>query len=436
LTSDFSDSGEVDGLITVVGARLAELGVTDRTDAGLTQIRKAVTDLNADRGALNVTLAEFRGTVGYQFTNCPDVYAASENPEHRSEKPSPRFIANNPMKRAVLVRAKFAGLVQACTQVDADIEKQKDLYAGGLVRQLRSHVKDLDAELLSYELARRDAQQEIDEKVNNFSLAAAKAATKESASAAESVKKGAKSVLGFLGTVGKDNDVAAAHVVAEEKLKSLDAVLAAIAGTPSDTQVALTRHDQVAVAVVGDLPALADEAAKLFSEAAKPRLIPFLAAMDYQKLVLKGFEDAREAKREQRAAAAEQMQAVIDETAALARVLQPLTKDPAWAKRSISDLEQSLKSDAKVRLHRALAVYADEVQQHRIDAAVWLVRERSAQYEEGLAQSKVIAAQWEGLMDTQAKVLADYHAAGIKRSDLAEFFKALGLVSIGVGVAQ
>jgi sulfur transfer protein SufE len=89
-----------------------------------------------------------------------------------------------------------------------------------------------------------------------------------------------------------------------------------------------------------------------------------------------------------------------------------------------------------VRLHRALAVYADEVQQHRIDGAVWLVRERSAQYEEGLAQSKSIAAQWDGLMDTQAKVLADYHAAGIKRSDIAEFFKALGLVSIGVGVAQ
>ncbi len=39
-------------------------------------------------------------------------------------------------------------------------------------------------------------------------------------------------------------------------------------------------------------------------------------------------------------------------------------------------------------------------------------------------------------MDMAAKVLADYHTAGIKTADITEFFKGLGLVAIGVGAAQ
>jgi hypothetical protein len=172
------------------------------------------------------------------------------------------------------------------------------------------------------------------------------------------------------------------------------------------------------------------------ADAAKPRLAPFLAAIDHQKLVLQGFEAAKQAKQKQLLAALAQLQASVDEGAALARVLQPLIKDGTWATQSIVALEKSRTPAEKVRLRRALATYADEVQQLRIDGAVWLARERAAQYEEGLAQSKFVAAQWEGLMDTVAKVLADYHASGIKRSEIAEFFKALGLMSIGVGVAQ
>ena len=55
---------------------------------------------------------------------------------------------------------------------------------------------------------------------------------------------------------------------------------------------------------------------------------------------------------------------------------------------------------------------------------------------EGLTRAKYAAAQWDGLSDSIATVLADYHAAGVKTSDIAEFFKALGLFYVGAGVAK
>jgi hypothetical protein len=67
---------------------------------------------------------------------------------------------------------------------------------------------------------------------------------------------------------------------------------------------------------------------------------------------------------------------------------------------------------------------------------VLLARSEAALYERNLVDSRFAAAQWDSLMDMIAKVLADYHAAGVKPAELAEFFKALGLVAIGVGVAQ
>jgi hypothetical protein len=440
LASKYSDKNkDVDGLITVLSARLAVLGVSDpdhaKLDAKLTAIRHAVADLNADRGALNVTFAEFRGTIGHQFASCSEVYAASADPATKSNVPTARFLNANPGKRAVLVKAKFAALIEACKAVDADLDTQLKQYGGGLVKSLNSHVADLNKQLSDYEQSRRHAQEDVDNAVKAFDVSSAKAAAQTHASKSEAVQKGAQSALDMLGAVVGNGDPAAAHVVAEEKLRRLEEILSAIAATPSDGKVQLTRDEQVSVAAVRDLPALADEADKLLADAAKPRLVPFLAAIDHQKLVLQGFEAAQQAKQKQLLAALSQLQAGIGESAALARVLQPLTHDAKWATQSIAALEKSLTPEEKVRLHRALATYDDEVQQLRIDAAVWLVRERAAQYEEGLAQSKSVAAEWDGLMDTVAKVLADYHAAGIKRSEIAEFFKALGLVSIGVGVA-
>jgi hypothetical protein len=209
-----------------------------------------------------------------------------------------------------------------------------------------------------------------------------------------------------------------------------------VAGSSDETNVVLTRDEQAAVAVVRDLPALADEADKLLNEAKKPRVVPYLAAIDYQKLVVRSFEESQRVKRKQADALRKQLDAATSEAIALARVLQPLQAHPTWAAQSITQLDKSLSAEDKRKLYQALATYADEVQQFRVEAAAWGMRAQAADYEEGLVRSKFAAAEWDKLNETMAAVLADYHAAGIKHADLAEFFKALGLVAIGIGVAQ
>ena len=180
---------------------------------------------------------------------------------------------------------------------------------------------------------------------------------------------------------------------------------------------------------------MADEADKLLKDAKKPRLVPFLVAIDQQKIVLEGFDASIRTKHKQANAVRKELEAAVAEASALVRVLEPLTRNKTWATRSISDLHTNLTGKEKIEFIRTLAIYADEVQRFRIETAIWGSRATAAQYEEALFRSKFAAAQWDGLTNTIATVLADYHAAGIKKADLAEFFKALGLVAVGVGVA-
>jgi len=198
--------------------------------------------------------------------------------------------------------------------------------------------------------------------------------------------------------------------------------------TPPDPKTdPLSKDNKVFVALVRGLPELQDTADQLLADAQKPRLVPLLVAIDNQKLVIQGLEARQKAQLRRLDATQHRLDAVTSEGLALAKIRPALTKDPSWPAKSIYQLEEALQGDRNANdrneLHRAFGVYADDVQQARIDAAVWAVRETSAQYDDDLARSKSAAAQWDSLMDTLAKVLADYHAAGIKQTDIAEFFK-------------
>ena len=440
LASKFDEQEGIDGLMTVVKARLTKLGMSKTTDEQFKELRTLDTLMREETSILEANLIEFRGTVGHRFESCEAIYAASADPSQKSEVASDRFRATIAADRLTLVPLKFPMLIESCKEIDEVLAKRNKFFdRDGDVKALYGRIDRIEREIVAYEVAQRKAREELGKAIAEFRKSGVEAATKPGQpSKLESLEQRAQSlrdVVQIIGAGGSVLGLAGAHVVAAEKLKHLEAILGAIAGSPSEGKVTLSVDEQVSIAIVRDLPALADEADKLLKDARKPRLVPFLAAIDYQKLVLQGFEAAQGTKRKQADAARNQLQAMLNEVAALVRVLHPLAKNKSWAERSISDLDRTLSGSEKVEFYRALATYADEVQQFRIETAVWAVREQAAQYEEGLVRSKFAAAQWDGLIDTMATVLADYHAAGIKRADLAEFFKALGLVAIGVGVA-
>jgi DNA-binding protein H-NS len=220
------------------------------------------------------------------------------------------------------------------------------------------------------------------------------------------------------------------------KLGHLEAVLGALAGAKSDGKVELTANEKVSVAVIRDIAGWTSEANELLAAAKKPRLVPLVLAIDQQKLVIQGIEAAQAGKKKRRDALQQQFTAVENEVLALAAIREALDKDPSWNAKSLNVLVAETKEKDKARLLRALAVYADDVKRFRAEADVWSGRAMAAQYMEGLTRAKHAAAQWDGLSDSIATVLADYHAAGVKTGEIAEFFKALGLLSIGAGVTK
>lgn len=442
LTSKFSaNAQETDGLRTVVADRLSTLGLTGNSPDKLKKLRALGPRFMARQRALESTLIEFRGTVGHRFESCAQVYAASSDPAKKSEAVSDSFLNKLLADRRELARLKFPALIDDCKRIEQALEERNKFFTGeGLVKEIYGRLDRIQGEVLRYEFEMKRAREELNKAAAELRDSGAEAAAKPAAtSKVESLESRARrlaDVVHRLAEGGEALGEAGAHVIAAEKLARLEAILGAIAGASPEGSVKLSPDERVSVAIIRDIPALADEADKLLKEARKPRLVPFVAAIDQQKLVLQGFEAGQRAKLKQASAVRSELEAVLNEAGALVNVLEPLAGNKDWAQRSISTLLDELRGAKKIELLRALAVYADEVKLFRIESAVWKVRAETAQYEEGLARSKYAAAQWDALIDTIATVLADYHASGIKKSDLAEFFKALGLVAIGAGTAQ
>lgn len=428
---------ETDGLQTVVMKRLAEFGLTGPSPEALMKLRELAPRVVARQRALETDFIEFRGAIGHRFESCAQVYAASSDPAKKSVTVSASFVDKLPADRRELARLKFPSLIEDCKRIDEIVDQRNKFFSEGeIIKKIYGRQDAINREMLRYELEMRKAREELEKASVADSGAAAEATATSKLETVESRARRLAEVAHRLaeGVSGLGN--AGAHVVAAEKLKRLEAILGAVAGTESDGSVKLTPDERVAVAIIRDIPALADDADKLLKEAKKPRLVPLVAAIDQQKLAVQGFEAGQRAKRKQANAVKNELEAVLNEAGALVNVLEPLARNTDWAQRSIGALLGELQGDKKIELLRALAIYADDVRYYRIEGAVWKVRAEAALYEEGLVRSKYAAAQWDALIDTIATVLADYHASGIRKGDLAEFFKALGLVAIGVGAAQ
>ena len=441
LTSKFSENTrQTNGLQTVVEDRLGKIGLTDGSPEKLQNLRKLAAQFTTRQRALETTLIEFRGTVGHRFETCETIYEASSDPPAKSEIVSSLFVAKLPEDRRELARLKFPALIEACKKIDEALDERNKLFAAGVVKRIYGDLDRIQRELLRYELDMNSARKELDKAAAALRDSGAEAAATPAATGKlDTVEARARRLADLVHMLSEGSGVfgnGGAHAMAAEKLASLEAVLGAVAGASTDGSVKLSQDEKVSVAVIRDIPALADEADKLLTQARRPRLVPFVAAIDQQKLVLEGFEASRRAKRKQESAIRSELEAVLNEATALASVLAPLKSNADWAQRSVGQLLEGLAGEKKIVFLRALAVYADDVKLYRIEGVVWKVRAEAAQYEEGLARSKYASAQWDALIDTIATVLADYHAAGIKQADLAEFFKALGLVTIGLGVAQ
>jgi hypothetical protein len=420
-------SGPLKGLQFVVDERLKTLGASNEVTGDKVTDHQA--QLRARVKALQERLIEFQGSFAHKFETCDEVKAASANRE--------QFLKG--LSAGQTAGPLFDGLVTACGNIDQTLAERNAIFKDGLIAKAQLDLDKIEREVIDYEAKRQAAKDQLNKAIADFEGSGVEAATQAGASKLKSLEERLAALRDVVAVLAAGNSflgLAGSQVVAGERLNHLDKVLAAAAGSSADGSVTLTKDEQVAVAIVRDIPALADEADKLLRDAKKPRLVPFLAAIDYQKLVVRSFQAAQDARTKEADAKRKHLDAMLNEGMALLNISSTFKANDTWSTRSLTALDRSLSPTDKRKLYRALAFYGDDVRGYRIDAAVWTVRAQAARYEGGLAQSKFSAAQWDGLTEMMATVLVDYHAAGIKQSDLAEFFKALGLVVIGVGVAQ
>jgi hypothetical protein len=422
------------GLLPTVKARLEKIGIKDLKGDVLDRLRRTGVMIAADQKELDLALTAFEGAIGRKFSNCVEVFAASNDPEHMSSVASPALIAGTAVDKREFLPLKFEDLAGICKRQAKHESDRSAFFESGEATKLSAELGQLKQRLKDYAAARQLTQSKFDS-AKKAMLAVNRKSTPHD-SLVDKVTAKATELDEALTKIRDLNDLAGKEVFASEKLERLEKLLATLAGTAADEKPDLSADELLTVTLVKDLPALADEADKLFADAAKPRLVPFVAALEYERTELDRIK-ASEAILERKIYAAQsELAALTYEAIALARVAKPFDANGEWQNKTLAQLNRELPEERKYVFLTALATYGDEVRRQRIEAAVWRMRRMNADYDLMLSDSKAAAAQWDGLMDMAARVLADYHAAGIKPDDLNEFFKALGLVTIGVGAAQ
>ncbi len=423
------------GLAKSLRARFKKLGLENPSSETLVDLIGKSAGLQEQVEAFENKRSTFLGAFGVQFTDCTSVYAASTDPAAKTAEASPALLKRIAPANRADAGAQFTPLVTDCTAIDQTLADWRALFPKGRVKELADELDARSKDALTYAAEKAKATAKLAEA--RKAAAPIIAAANPGAEKLAAVEQEANKLLQIIADARQVNDIAGREVLAADKLAHLDKLLSSIAGTPGDEKVSLSSDELLTVGLVRGLPEIRDEAKKLFAEAAKPRLVPFLAAIDYQRQVIANLEAVHAVDEKYLDLRRAQLRAALDESAALASVLRSI-EDPTndWGGQSVTELNARLSGTKKRTFYEALGIYGDGVRQARVDEAVLNSRALATIYERNLVNSRHAAAQWDALMDMAAKVLADYHTAGIKTADITEFFKGLGLVAIGVGAAQ
>lgn len=248
--------------------------------------------------------------------------------------------------------------------------------------------------------------------------------------------------LESLSKVTGEDGLALAHADALAKLDALEAFTGALATGVSDP-AKLSDSQRQALALVRLIPTIADEADKLLKDAQRPRMGPFLIAKEHQRLIVEGFQkyvallDRRVATRQR------QLQRASLELKAVAGARLALGPPQGQAKGATVNLDQSMAAtvsggtDAqRYALYQSFARYFDEAYRYRVEHESLGLNILTMSYDLEIEKSRTAALMWQSLVTNMASILADFHAAGLKPAELAEFLKGFGLIYIGERAAR
>ena len=448
------------GLLDSLEERMAKLGAKPREDGAtnappadarncgaldceaLMTIKNMPVSLKEKQTSFEQSRALFRANYGYDFHTCAEVDAAKVvkgDTATLSGAFVSQLVASE--SRIGFAQSDFESLVDTCMGIADSRKTFADALnkSRGDIRGVLNQAARAERDIAAYRTKLVEARARLDEAIEKFATEEEVIQPSERTVLVDLEARAGtiKAVVDLVKSGGDAVSNPGSHAVAKEMVARLDTVLGAITGQASDT-AKLGKSDRAAVAFVRSAAELASDADRLLKEAGRPRLVPFVIAREHYRLVVKGLDDTLAIKVRRAEALRARADAMTRELSALAQVHYLLTDARrSWETLAITEIDSSpTPAGDRASLYEALAIYWDEVFLYRSDAELWKTRAQALEFDANLAASGAAAMQWDNLIGGIAQVLADYHASGIKPAEIAEFLKALGLVYIGVGVAQ
>jgi hypothetical protein len=252
------------------------------------------------------------------------------------------------------------------------------------------------------------------------------------AAAAEKLGKALKAIETAAEKEGKVQAYLQASTL--ENIKALEQITEVVASGQTDVSK-LTDSQQRSVAILRLLPTMADDADKLLKQAQRPRVAPLMLSLEQQRLALESYQEEQKLQDRQVASYRQALDLAWQEYHSLGRARYLLEPSNAASRvpldKPLADVISARNPKHLYALYSSLAEYFDHSQLLRVQSEAAEISARSYLEDREMLRSKYAALQWQKLLNDMAGVLADFHKAGVKPQDIAEFAKALGLLYIG-----
>jgi ribosomal protein S7 len=424
-------------VVPLLEGRLAQLVGTSPALGELSSLLQdaAATDPTASQ-ALSA-IRTFSAVSGLNIQDCAAVARLMIKASDGSADISQQALDSIPAAKRLSASALFKSAVAKC-------EVARDLGSaatGGLIKDLATQLATETRQVQAYRVRLQAQQVFLAEKESDFAreASAITPAADEAGYRAKLAQAAAKlgKALETLSKVTGEDALAQAHAEALAKLGALEAITGALASGVSDP-ANLTDSQRQALALVRLIPTVADETDKLLKDAQRPRLGPFLLAKEHQRLIVEGFQKYVALLERRVATRQRQLQQAMLELKAVAGARLALGPPMSQAKGATVNLDQSMAAtvsggtDAqRYALYQSFARYFDEAYRYRVEQESLGLNVLTMSYELEIEKSRTAALMWQSLVTNMASILADFHAAGLKPTELAEFLKGFGLIYIG-----
>lgn len=248
------------------------------------------------------------------------------------------------------------------------------------------------------------------------------------------VQAAAARIHAVVSTLQASSNPFAAKLLAEERLKSIDAFAQAIAeAQPGEPIPEATGKAATAFIVI---PEFIDDARSALAAAKKPLAVPLLIRRNYERLNLEAAKRDIAARETIVSLSHDLVESLYGQAEQLSIARAGLISlDTALVqKKPINEAFRNSGMNERAALYRVASLYLDAV--GRLDAERYkLEYKRIAAYHEGaLAYAEVNVKQWESLIGTTVDQVADYSASGVKPEQIGNLLNTLGILYIGKGV--